>query len=103
MRPDWPDRDRHALMQAVTFEASTLRLVDQARSIPTLLGLTVNVSSSGLCLLTEWVPKRGDVEHLHLPLATVAAHKPTLAEVRWVRAVPFEVRGLSIVGMRFIV
>jgi hypothetical protein len=91
-------------MQAVTFEASsTLRLVDEERPIPALLGLTVNVSSSGLCLLTEWVPKPGEVVRLQLPLATVAAHTPTLAEVRWVRAAPFEVRGLSVVGMRFIV
>ena len=61
VRPDWPHRDRYALMQMVTFEASTLRLVDEESSIPKLLGLTVNVSSSGLSLLTDWSPKPGDV------------------------------------------
>ena len=103
VRPDWPHRDRYALMQMVTFEASTLRLVDEESSIPKLLGLTVNVSSSGLSLLTDWSPKPGDVVRLHMPISTVAAHTPTLAEVRWVRSLPFEERGLSIVGMRFIV
>ena len=104
VRPDWPHRDRYALMQTVTFEASaTLRLVEEEDAIPTRLGLTVNVSSGGLCLLAEWAPRSGDVVRLQLPFATVAAHTPTLAEVRWVRALPFEVRGLAIVGLRFIV
>lgn len=101
--PNWNQRDRHSLMQAVTIERSTLRVVGDEMPIPTIMGLTVNVSSGGLCLLADWSPKLGEIVRVQLPLSTVEAKTPTLADVRWVRPLPFEGNGLVMAGLKFIV
>lgn len=101
--PNWNQRDRHSLVQMVTIERSTLRVVGDEFPIPKLLGLTVNVSSGGLCLLADWFPKLGEILRVHVPLSTVGATTPTLADVRWVRPLPFEGSGLAMVGVKFIV
>jgi PilZ domain len=101
--PNWNQRDRHSLMQMVRVERSTLRVVEDEQPIPQIMGLTVNVSSGGLCLLVDWLPKLGEIMRVHLPMATVEAKTPTLADVRWVRLLPFEGTGLVIVGVKFIV
>jgi len=96
-------RDRHSLMQMITIERSTLRVVGDEMPTPQIMGLTVNVSSGGLCLLADWSPMTGEIFRVHLPLSTVGATTPTLADVRWVRPLPFEGSGLSMVGLKFIV
>jgi hypothetical protein len=101
--PNWNQRDRHPLMQVVRVERSTLRIVEAELPIPRTMGLTVNVSSGGLCLLVDWLPKPGEILRVHVPLATVEAKTPTLADVRWVRPLPFEGTGLVIMGVKFIV
>ena len=101
--PNWNQRDRHPLMQMVTIERSTLRAVGAVLPTPTVMGLTMNVSSGGLCLLVDWTPKPGEIIRVHLPMATVEAKTPTLADVRWVRPLPFETSGLVLVGLSFIV
>ncbi len=103
LSPNWNERDRHPLMQMVQIERSTLRVVEDELPISNLTGLTVNVSSGGLCLLVDWFPKLGEILRVHLPLATVGAKTPTLADVRWVRPLPFEASGLIMVGLKFIV
>jgi hypothetical protein len=100
---NWNQRDRHPLMQVVTIERSTLRVVGDALPIPKIMGLTVNVSSGGLCLFSDWSPKIGEILRVHLPMATVEATTPTLADVRWVRPLPFDGSGLVMVGLKFIV
>ena len=84
-------------------ERSILQVVGDEMPSPKIMGLTVNVSSGGLCLLTEWSPKLGEIVRVHVPLSTVGATTPTLADVRWVRRVPFADNRLSIVGVKFIV
>jgi hypothetical protein len=101
--PNWNQRDRHSLMQVVTIERSTLRVVGDEMPTPKSMGLTVNVSSGGLCLLADWSPKLGEIFRVHLPLSSVEAKMPTLADVRWVRPLPFENSGLVMVGLKFIV
>jgi len=101
--PNWNQRDRHPLMQMVRIERSTLRVVEDELPMPKIMGLTVNVSSGGLCLLADWSPKLGEILRVHLPLATVEAKTPTLADVRWVRPLPFEESSLLMVGLKFIV
>jgi hypothetical protein len=90
-------------MQMVRIERSTLRVVEDELPMPKIMGLTVNVSSGGLCLLADWSPKLGEILRVHVPLATVEAKTPTLADVRWVRPLPFEGSGLVMVGLKFIV
>lgn len=40
-------------MQAITIERSILRVVRDETPTPKIMGLTVNVSSGGLCLLAD--------------------------------------------------
>jgi PilZ domain-containing protein len=101
--PGWNQRDRYPLIQVITIERTTLRVVEDEIPIPKILGLTVNASSGGLCLLADWSPKAGEIFRIHLPLSTVEATTPTLADVRWVRPLPFENSGLSMVGLKFLV
>jgi hypothetical protein len=44
-------------MQVLTIERLILRVVGDAMPTPKIMGVTVNVSSGGLCLLTDWSPK----------------------------------------------
>lgn len=104
--PSWNQRDRYPFMQAITIERSTLRVVGVVEDEPLppkVLGLTVNVSSGGLCLLADWTPRIGEIFRIHLPLPTATTKTPTLADVRWVRPLPFEESGLTIVGLKFVV
>ena len=89
-------------MRVVTIERSIVRMVGDDIPSPKILGLSVNVSSEGLCLLADWSPKSGEILRVHLPLSTVRASMPTLADVRWVRPLPFEGCGLAMVGLKFI-
>ena len=65
-------------------------------------GLTVNVSSSGLCLLLDWAPPVRALLRLHLPMVVPTVKAPTLAEVCWVRPLPFRLSGVNMVGLRYI-
>ena len=101
--PHWNQRDRHSLMQVVTIERSILRVVGDEMPSPKIMGLTVNISSGGLCLLADWLPKTGEILRVHVPLSSVGTTTPTLADVRWVRPLPFEGSGLAMVGLKYIV
>jgi hypothetical protein len=104
--PEWNQRDRYPLAHVVIVERSVLYVVGSGENESgshKMLGLTVNVSSGGLCLLADWMPKVGEIFRIHLPLSTASATTPTLAVVRWVRTLPFEESGLSMVGLQFMV
>lgn len=103
VHPHWNQRNRYSLTQVVTIERSTLQVVGDELPIPKIMGLTVNVSSGGLCMLADWSPKLGEIFRVHVPLSTVGAKTPTLADVRWVRRLPFADTRLSMVGLRFVV
>jgi hypothetical protein len=49
----------------------------------------INVSDSGLCLLVNEPIQEADIIRVDLPLADVATTSPTLAEVKWVKQVPW--------------
>ncbi len=65
--------------------------------------LSINISSGGLLLLMERAPDVDRVVRIHVPTPINNARIPTLAEVRWVRRVPFSGAGdLSFVGLKFL-
>ncbi len=66
-------------------------------------GLTVNVSSGGLCVLLEFAPEVGEILRLHIPMSVTEAHTPTLTDVRWVQPLPFEGQPLAVVGLKFLI
>ncbi len=100
--------DRFPLMRLVRYETSApLRLEEvQEGQEDTAArqegaGITVNVSSGGLCLMMDWAPAVKEVLRLHVPMPVPLAEIPTLAEVRWVRTLPFGWEGVYAVGLQF--
>ena len=49
----------------------------------------INVSDGGLCLLVNEPMNEADILRLDLPLADVATTSSTLAEVKWLKLVPW--------------
>jgi len=97
--------DRFPLMRLVRYESSApLDQLDQEAVShgEEGAGLTVNVGNGGLCLLIEHAPQVHEVLRLHVPMPVPWARTPTLAEVRWVRHLPFGWEGLYAVGLKFL-
>lgn len=104
--PALNQRDRYPYAQVVMIERSILRMVEILEDDvqpPALMGLTINVSNRGLCFLADWPPRAGEIFRIHLPLPMTSVTMPTLADVRWVRPLPFAASGLHMVGLKFIV
>ena len=65
--------------------------------------LSVNISSGGMLLLMEQPLEVDRVLRINVPTPVRDAVTPTLAEVRWVRKVPFSDQdGVSFVGVKFL-
>lgn len=94
-------RDRFPLMRPVHYELSEPIGSEQTDGRKGQ-GLTVNVSSGGMCLLMDHKPELQDVFRVHVPMPILTAQTPTLAEVRWVKALPFYQNGVYVVGVKFL-
>ena len=65
--------------------------------------LLMNISSHGLLLLMEEAPEIPQVMKVRVPTPSDLADIPTLAEVRWVRKMPFALpQSLYLVGLKFV-
>ena len=65
--------------------------------------LLMNISSHGLLLLMEEAPETPQVMKVRVPTPTDLADTPTLAEVRWVRKLPFATpESVYLVGLKFV-
>jgi len=101
-----PRRDRFPLMRTLQYEMGALS--DGAEEEKTEAanglskGLSINVSSDGLCLLVDRVLPVREVLRVHMPTPLRPVQTPTLAEVRWQRALPFLRNGLYVVGLKFL-
>lgn len=113
-------RERYALMRTIPYEVTTTiegsEEDDDDDDEEKLLGpkvtighngkaLSLNICSGGMLLLMEGAPRMECVVKLHVPTPILTARTPTLAEVRWVRKIPFDeggYQGLYFVGMKFI-
>lgn len=49
----------------------------------------INVSEGGLCLLVQGLLQETDIIRVDLPLADVSTTSATLAEVKWLKPVPW--------------
>jgi hypothetical protein len=70
---------------------------------PVLTGLSINLSSRGLCVLLDWQPEHGEVLRVHVPTPVVMMQVPTLADVRWIRVLAFKNHSFVIAGLKFLV
>jgi PilZ domain-containing protein len=95
-------RNRFPLMRPVSYELSAS--LSEAGAVRGLIGtgLSINVSSGGMCLLMDWAPGLQEVLRVHVPMEVFLAKTPTLAEVCWKRPVPLGREGLYFVGMKFV-
>ncbi len=94
--------ERVALLRPIPYEVTTP--IDQEPGMPrTGKALSVNISSGGMLLLMEHPPTVEQVMKIRVPTPLAHAETPTLAEVRWVRRLPFgDPEGVSLVGLKFL-
>ncbi len=95
-------RNRVPKMQVVVFERSIPQVGKEGLMLYSQLGLSVNVSHTGICLMVEEAPAVGEILRAQMPMAITGMSAPTLADVRWVRTIPFQKGALSLVGLKFL-
>ncbi len=100
--------ERLALIREISYE-ETSRIEEEeggnqdASTAQIGKALSLNISSGGMLLLMERAPELDRVFRIHVPTPVVQATTPTLAEVRWVRNVPFPVpSSVHFVGLKFL-
>lgn len=99
---DAKHNERVALLRPISYQAS-VPLEDEPRFDRSGKALSLNISSGGILLLMDWAPPVEQVLKVNVPTPLTAAETPTLAEVRWVRKVPFGVDdSLCFVGLKFL-
>lgn len=94
--------DRVPIMQSVLFERATPRMEQEGVVGHSKLGLSLNMSSTGLCLLVNEVPSVGEVWRVSVPSSAAGIRTPTLADIRWMKPLPLAQCSLFVVGLKFI-
>ena len=65
--------------------------------------LSLNVSSGGMLMVMDHLPKVNQAMKVHVPTPVTVAKTPTLAEVRWTRKLPFQMfDAIYFVGLKFV-
>ncbi len=99
-------RDRFPLIREVHYEPSVPAgeelMVENQQGQRFSKGLTINVGNGGVCLLMDRAPEIREIVKIHVPMPITSAKTPTLAEVRWQRALPVERNGVYVVGLKFL-
>lgn len=107
-------RDRFMMLQPIPYELTTAfeeneeddeaeKIGQTATSAENGKALLINISSGGVLLLMDHAPPTDTVLKIHVPTPITHTRTPTLAEVRWVREVPYMLQNsLYFVGMKFI-
>ncbi len=95
-------RDRVPWMQLVNYQSSVPFDHAQDERPQEGSGLTLNVGPHGICMLMDWAPPVNEVLRLEMPLPVPHLGTPTLAEVRWIRSLPFGHSQAYVVGLRFV-
>ena len=101
--------ERIALLQPILYDAlygidtsheqksPDLRMARQGK------GLSVNVSSGGMLLMMDHQPQVNQALTIRVPTPIHMAKTPTLAEIRWMRKLPFQTfPGIYFVGLKFL-
>ncbi len=105
---DQQHSERVALLREIPYELTTLpgeeEFLGQQEGVDRQgKALSLNISSGGMLLLMEWAPVPERVLRVHVPTPVSLARTPTLAEVRWIRRVPFTAQdGPYFVGLKFL-
>ena len=107
---EWPMTDsqkshseRAALLRPILYEMTTPVEV-LAATTHCGKALSLNISSGGMLVLMDQVPAIEQVMKVYVPTPISMAETPTLAEVRWIRKLPFgkpNGNGAYFVGLKF--
>ncbi|MEP6959232.1 MAG: PilZ domain-containing protein [Nitrospirota bacterium] len=107
---EWPMTDsqkshseRAALLRPILYEMTT-HVEDPAMPTHSGKALSLNISSGGMLVLMDQVPAIEQVIKVYVPTPIIRAETPTLAEVRWIRRLPFNCQngeGAYFVGLKF--
>ena len=95
--------ERAALLRPILYEMTT-PVEDSTASTHNGKALSLNISSGGMLLLMDQAPAIEQVMKVYVPTPITAAETPTLAEVRWMRKLPFgktNGNGPYFVGLKF--
>lgn len=95
-------QDRIPIMHPVVFERTPSGIILEGTILHNRLGLSLNISSAGLCLLVNDLPSVGEVWRVLVPSSAVGIRTPTLADVRWARRLPLAQDEVFVVGLKFI-
>ena len=108
---EWPMTDsqrshneRAALMRPILYEMTTPVEVSTS-STHSGKALSLNISTGGMLVLMDQPPALEQVMKVYVPTPITEAETPTLAEVRWMRRLPFGKSngiGAYFVGLKFI-
>lgn len=92
---EWPILHNHqkhservALLRPITYEI-TAPAENHCGQIHQGKALSVNISSGGMLLLMDQAPTVEQVLKVFVPTPVTLTETPTLAEVRWIRKLPF--------------
>ena len=107
---EWPMTDsqkshseRAALLRPILYEMTT-PVEDPTASTHSGKALSLNISSGGMLVLMDQVPAIEQVMKVYVPTPIIRTETPTLAEVRWIRRLPFgrpNGEGAYFVGLKF--
>jgi len=107
---EWPMTDcqkshseRAALLRPILYDMTT-PVEDPYASTHSGKALSLNISNGGMLVLMDQVPAIEQVMKVYVPTPITAADTPTLAEVRWIRKLPFgrdNGAGPYFVGLKF--
>lgn len=95
--------ERAALLRPIPYEV-TAPVEGRGFSVGEGKALSLNISSGGMLVLMEQAPEVEQVLKVFVPTPVTVAETPTLAEVRWIRRVPFgksSGMGPYLVGLKF--
>lgn len=108
---EWPMADsqkshseRAALLRPILYEM-TSPMEDADPSTYNGKALSLNISSGGMLVVMDQAPTIEQVMKIHVPTPITAAETPTLAEVRWMKRLPFgktNSTGAYFVGLKFV-
>ena len=111
---DWPTiaasekhAERLALLRPIPYEMSLPNPESDQNGTKVFQGraLSLNISSGGMLIIMDQTPLLDQVIKVHVPTPVALAETPTLAEVRWIRRVPFPSSGSEasfFVGLKFL-
>ena len=96
--------ERVALLRPISYEMTSSEQGSNSYTAKGGRALSLNISSGGMLILMDQAPVIEQVLKINVPTPVAIAETPTLAEVRWIRRLPFgnpNGNAMHFVGLKF--